>query len=138
LLAFARALRHGQTSSEGFVWELLRNRRFRGLKFRRQHPIDPFIVDFFCESLAWVIEIDGGQHNTTEARRYDIRRTAFLEEKGLFVSRFWSHEVLGDSEAFVAGLWGLAEQRRSTLTPALSPRERESEAAAGSTGAKKE
>jgi very-short-patch-repair endonuclease len=82
--------------------------------------VGPFIIDFYCEELRWVIEIDGGQHNTSEARLYDEQHTQFLEGRGMHVSRYWSHEVLEDSDALVEGLASIAVRLRGgegTLTP---------------------
>jgi adenine-specific DNA methylase len=103
LLKFARNLRKQQTDAETKMWHLLRNRRLAGKKFRRQHPIPPYVVDFYCHEAALVVEIDGGQH--AEARRYDDARTAFLEKKGLQVIRFWNNEVLGEIEAVLQVIW---------------------------------
>jgi adenine-specific DNA-methyltransferase len=135
LLEFARNLRRGQSEAEGILWAFLRDRRLLGLKFRRQHPIGPYIADFFCSELNWVIELDGGQHNTDEARSYDTRRTEFLQSRGVEVTRFWNNQVACEAEAVVERLLDLAESmtarmREGTLTPALSQREREKESRA--------
>ena len=82
------------TDAERAVWRLLRNRQFSAAKFRRQHPIGRYVVDFYCHEHRLVIEIDGGQH----APERDARRTAFLTRQGLTVLRFWNNEVLGNPE----------------------------------------
>jgi len=130
LLEFARNLRRGQSKAEAILWAFLRDRRLLGLKFRRQHPMGPYIADFFCSELNWVIELDGGQHNTDEARGYDTRRSEFLQRHGVEVTRFWNNEVAYETEAVVERLLDLAKSmtaraREDTLTPALSQRERE-------------
>jgi len=89
----ARALRHELTRSEKALWLQLRNRKLGGLKFRRQQPLDPYILDFFCADKRLVIELDGGQHDIPEEREYDEKRTAFLNNKGLEVLRFWNNQV---------------------------------------------
>lgn len=95
----ARQLRLNQTDAEGKLWTVLRARRLSGAKFRRQHPIGSYIVDFCCLEYALVIELDGGQHATqVEA---DQNRTIFLEQNGYTVLRFWNHEVLQNIEAVV-------------------------------------
>ncbi len=66
LLAFARKLRTEQT--DAFMWAILRDRRFCGLKFRRQHPVAPYVDDFFCHDYQFAVELDGGQHNTTQTK----------------------------------------------------------------------
>ncbi len=96
---FARKLRKDQTDAEKIVWRALRNRQFAEYKFRRQHPIAPYTVDFVCLSRQLIIEIDGGQHNTVDERRSDEARTAFLQSLGFRVIRFWNHEVLNEWRA---------------------------------------
>ena len=59
LLVFAKTMRHTATDAESLMWQLLRNKRFMNLKFRRQHVIAPYIVDFYCHELGLVIELDG-------------------------------------------------------------------------------
>ncbi len=92
----ARSLRKNQTDAELMLWQLLRSKRMKGLKFRRQHPIPPYIVDFICTEKKLIIEVDGGQH--AEAIEYDNKRTAFLESKGYKVIRFWNNELLTNKE----------------------------------------
>jgi len=108
LLQFARSLRKQQTDAETKMWSLLRGRRLAGKKFRRQHPIPPYIVDFYCHEAALVIEIDGGQH--AEDRRRDDNRTVFLEKKGVRVIRFWNNEVLGEIEAVLQVIWDALQE----------------------------
>ncbi len=74
LIGFAREMRHDPTRAEQAVWRLLRGRRFRGLKFRRQVPVGPYIADFACIEAGLIVECDGGQHG--DAR--DAERDAFL------------------------------------------------------------
>jgi len=77
------------TDVERKLWFALRDRRLHGFKFRRQATIGPFVVDFLCVEAALIVELDGGQHN----EETDVRRTAFLEERGYRVVRFWNNEV---------------------------------------------
>ena len=86
----ARALRHAQTDPERRLWNILRNRNFRGLKFVRQLPVGPFIVDFACRELMLIVELDGSQHVESV---YDETRTAFLNRHGYSVLRFWNNEI---------------------------------------------
>ena len=99
LLKFARKLRREIPDAEQVMWAILRNRRFCGYKFRRQHPVKPYVLDFYCHQVKLAIELDGGQHTEDAARCYDGRRTTFLEKQGIKVLRFWNHEVLEDIEA---------------------------------------
>ena len=89
---YARDLRQSQTDAERKLWWRLRDRRLTQFKFRRQHPIGPFITDFCCTEAKLVVEIDGGQH--TLQRRTDALRTDFLEAQGYRVLRFWDNEIL--------------------------------------------
>lgn len=88
----ARALRHGQTDAERTLWSRLRHRGLLGRKFRRQHEMGPYVVDFACTDARLVVELDGGQHLDQAA--CDARRTRWLEQEGYRVLRFWNDEVL--------------------------------------------
>jgi len=88
----ARALRRGQSDAERRLWERLRHRVLLGWKFRRQHEIGPFVVDFACADAGLVVELDGGQHLDQTER--DARRTRWLEQEGYRVLRFWNDDVL--------------------------------------------
>ncbi len=81
LLEFAKTMRSNATDAENLMWQLLRAKRFMNLKFRRQHVIAPYIVDFYCHDLGLVIELDGSQHGTNDGKEYDAERTKFLEVK---------------------------------------------------------
>lgn len=96
LLHFARDMRRAPTQAENKLWSLLRNRRLGGFKFRRQHPVGGYILDFFCESASIAIELDGSQHNTPEGVAYDQRRTAQLANLRVRVLRFSDHDILKD------------------------------------------
>ena len=89
----ARMLRKNTTKEERILWQLLRNRQFFGLKFRRQFPIGKYIVDFVRESKKVVIELDGGQHNEPENVLLDEERTKFIENQGYKVIRFWNSDI---------------------------------------------
>ena len=80
------------------MWSALRHRRLSRYKFRRQHPIGPYIVDFACTEHALVIELDGGQHADNAM---DMRRTAWLEAQGWKVIRFWNNDVLANTNGVV-------------------------------------
>ena len=92
-LAYARALRANMTDAETKLWQALRREQL-GVKFRKQHPIPPFILDFYCIEKKLAIELDGGQHNDAESTKYDAERTQWLEAQGIRVLRFWNNEVL--------------------------------------------
>lgn len=90
----ARDLRHQPTPAEQILWQALRGRRLAGLKFRRQHPFGPFVLDMFCVEHQLVIEVDGGVHLSPKQTAYDEARTEYLSERGLRVLRFTNEEVL--------------------------------------------
>ena len=98
LIEEAKRMRKEPTDAEAALWELLRDKKL-GDKFRRQHLIDDFIVDFVCLSKNLVIEVDGGYHNDFTQKEYDQQRTLYLNEKGFKVIRFTNEEVLGNTEA---------------------------------------
>ena len=81
------------TEQEKILWNILRNSKFYGLKFRRQVPIGDYVADFVCELHNIIIELDGGQHNEPENIGKDNIRTEFLKSKGYKVLRFWNNEI---------------------------------------------
>ncbi|MGO3127983.1 MAG: endonuclease domain-containing protein [Luteimonas sp.] len=91
----AKRLRRAMTPAEHALWRHLRARQRCNLKFRRQHPVGPFIVDFACLQPALVIEVDGGQHNGS---RSDAARDAYLRRCGFHVLRFWNDDVLSNPD----------------------------------------
>jgi very-short-patch-repair endonuclease len=92
----AVTLRREQTPSEEFLWQHLRDRQIGGLKFRRQHIIKPFILDFFCSEYSLAIEIDGSIHDLDAAKIYDGTRQAKLEMQGVRFLRFSAERVMSD------------------------------------------
>ena len=93
--AMARRLRKKLTKAEALLWWRLR-RDIEGWRFRRQHPIGPYIADFACVEGRLAIEVDGATHHTQEEIAYDERRTRFLESRGWRVLRFWNGEVIAN------------------------------------------
>lgn len=93
----ARELRQEMTQAEVVLWARLRNRGLGSLKFRRQHPIGSFVVDFYCDRFQLVVEIDGAVHDGQQAR--DEARTAWLTERGYQIVRFRNEEVLENLSA---------------------------------------
>jgi very-short-patch-repair endonuclease len=96
-------MRRGQTDAEAKLWKHLRAGRFKGLKFRRQHPAPPYIADFCCVEKRLVIELDGSQH-TPEG---DAVRTRNLQLQGWHVVRFWDDDVLRRTEEVLEAIWNL-------------------------------
>lgn len=90
----AKTLRRNMTPAERLLWNELKNNKILGLHFRRQHPIDIFIADFYCHKIKLVIEIDGGIHNKPERKEYDSNRTSEMERLGIKVIRFKNEDIL--------------------------------------------
>jgi len=97
LKPLARQHRREPTGAEAALWAALRGGRLRGAKFRRQHPVGRFIVDFYCGKASLVVEIDGSVHDLTG--QADLVREAFLREQGLRLLRFNNEDVLHNLEA---------------------------------------
>ncbi len=89
----ARQLRERQTHAEQILWEHLRERRLAGLKFRRQHPIEGFIADFYCHEAKLVVEVDGAVHQEKNQAERDTLRTEVLQRLELRVVRITNSEV---------------------------------------------
>ncbi|MBH1964517.1 MAG: endonuclease domain-containing protein [Comamonadaceae bacterium] len=117
----ARALRHSQTDAEALLWSKLRDRRLMGLKFRRQRPIVGYYADFACLEIGLVIEIGGGQHAAPDAVIRDQNRSRVLSREDFDVLRFWSNDVLNETEAVLEKIAQIAQTRDVAVTPTLSP-----------------
>jgi len=115
-LARVRQLRRNATEAEKMLWQHLRGRSLEGHKFRRQVWIGPYIADFLCNEAALVVELDGSQH--ADSADYDAARSAYLEERGFRVLRFWNNDVLGDIDAVLIAI------RAAVPSPSHSLRER--------------
>ncbi|HUX58726.1 MAG TPA: endonuclease domain-containing protein [Bacteroidales bacterium] len=93
-LRAAAILRRNMTLSEFLLWKKLKDRKIFNTKFRRQHPVDIFIVDFYCHEYKLVIEIDGEIHNNKEVHEYDLNRSAELNKFGIRVIRFSNDQII--------------------------------------------
>ncbi|MCX7140834.1 MAG: endonuclease domain-containing protein [Proteobacteria bacterium] len=109
----AQELRKSATDAESRLWLHLKNRNLGGFKFRRQHPIAPYVVDFVCLEEKLIVELDGGQHAEQVVR--DAGRTAYLESKGFRVIRFWNDDALKQTDVV------LEEILRQLTAPHPSP-----------------
>jgi very-short-patch-repair endonuclease len=89
----ARQLRRKETWAEKLAWRRLRDRRFHSYKFRRQHPVGTYYLDFFCEEARLSIELDGRQHGFPDEQRHDAEREAFLKSRGIKTLRFWNSHL---------------------------------------------
>jgi very-short-patch-repair endonuclease len=88
-----RSLRNNLTPAEAFLWQYLKNKQLDGRKFRRQHSVGKYILDFYCPSEKLGIELDGAHHGTDAGREYDERRTQFISTQGIRIVRFENREV---------------------------------------------
>lgn len=109
----ARQLRRRMTDDERKPWRELRNRNFRHIKFRRQQPIGPYIVDFASFEAKLIIELDGSQHSEQYLRSADEVRTRFLETQGFRVLRYWNTEVFKEFDAVLNSIYHELDLDRS-------------------------
>jgi very-short-patch-repair endonuclease len=115
ILDRAKTLRKNLTDAERWLWQRLRNRGLSGHKFRRQHPIGPFVVDFVCIEKRVVIELDGSQH--AECLESDSKRSEYLRTKGYSVLRFWDNEVLREGESVLNAILSFLEENSPSPLP---------------------
>ncbi|MEL6328799.1 MAG: DUF559 domain-containing protein [Planctomycetota bacterium] len=115
----ARVLRARSTPPERVVWKRLRGRRLNGLKFRRQHPFGPYVLDFFCHSALLTIEVDGRRHE--DRREADAARDRWLASQGVMVLRFTAGQVSSDLEAVLATILRRARERTAADGDPPSP-----------------
>lgn len=111
LLEAARTLRKSMTDAEQLMWHCLRQKQLGGFRFRRQHPFERFVLDFYCCEAKLAIELDGGQHNEPDNIARDMERTAFLEQHGIQVIRFWNNEVFQNLEGVLQSVYDAALRR---------------------------
>ncbi len=104
LKPLAREMRHAPTHAEDELWQRIRNRRIGGAKFRRQHAVEGFIVDFVCMENRLIIEVDGDIHDLPDQQAYDHERQHVLEAKGFRVLRFTNGDVLQSLDAVAKGI----------------------------------
>jgi very-short-patch-repair endonuclease len=117
--AAAKKLRANTTPHERMLWRALRELPTEGSHFRRQAPIGPYIVDFFCPAKRLIVELDGGHHNEDEEAQRDRVRQRWLEQQGYRVIRFWNSDIGGNLngvlEAIYAELYGSRDAEAAAL-----------------------
>lgn len=96
-----RRLRKQATPAERALWHMLRKRRLEGRRFRRQHSIGPYIVDFYCPTEKLAVELEGAVHDDPARTDYDDRRAAFLEKQGIRVVRFENEQVFDQPDVML-------------------------------------
>jgi very-short-patch-repair endonuclease len=104
----ARILRKEQTPAEQAMWVVLRDRQLRGLKFRRQFPIGPFVADFCCYEIRLLIELDGEVHADEQGKARDRERDAYLRGQGYTILRFPNDRIFGDAAGVISEIFGFA------------------------------
>jgi very-short-patch-repair endonuclease len=114
LFRLAERMRRNPTEAEKILWKRLKKFRSTGFIFRRQHPIDFYIADFYCHQMKLVIEVDGEIHDMEETREYDDGRTGHLEHFGIKVIRFTNEEVLGNEELVIRQIRKYLDELAST------------------------
>ena len=102
-IARARKLRRTLTLPEVILWQAIRRQRL-GVRFRRQHPVGPYILDFYCEEARLAVEVDGVIHEHPDRIRHDARRTAWLNQRGITVFRIAARDILGNLEGVLVSL----------------------------------
>jgi very-short-patch-repair endonuclease len=116
----ARKLRGNLTDVERKLWNSLRRDQLLGLNFRRQHPIGPYVLDFYCPAIRLAVELDGGQHTYESNRLSDDRRSRWLVENGIKVIRFWNNDVTQNLDAVLGEIARVAQVTSDRdLTPSL-------------------
>lgn len=113
----AEALRSQMTEAEQVLWESLRNKRLSGFKFRRQHPVSKYVLDFYCHQAKLAIELDGEYHEGRAQQFYDTDRTANLQELSIEVVRFQNEEVLGNLEEVLTKIRDAVIRRTGNSLP---------------------
>ncbi|MDP8236821.1 MAG: endonuclease domain-containing protein [Candidatus Erginobacter occultus] len=118
----ARKLRREQTETEARLWKYLRDRRLKGVKFRRQYPIGKYILDFYCPEARLAVELDGGGHNRPEQRKHDDKRDQEIRGQGIKRLRFWDNDVWRNLDGVLKKIWDeLPERRTDHLTDTPHP-----------------
>ena len=120
ILEVARAMRAEQTPAEQKLWWCVRSRRLAGFKFRRQHPVDRYVVDLYCAECRLVVELDGPSHHQEHQKKYDANRTADLERAGCTVVRIPNREVHENIDGVLKFLFDHCE-RLAAATVGPSP-----------------
>jgi very-short-patch-repair endonuclease len=106
----ARYLRKHATDCERILWRHLRNRNFAAYKLRRQHPVDPYVLDFYCPSVKLAIELDGSGHDSRLREKHDKARKKFLAKQGIAVVRFWNHQIREEVDSVLEAIWLALEE----------------------------
>ena len=114
----ARLLRKKATKPERILWRHLRNGHFAGYKFRHQHPVDCYVLDFYGASAKLAIELDDGGHNYRANQIHDRKRSKLLTRRGIVVLRFWNHQIRQQLDGVLRAIWlALQEKQQNKPSP---------------------
>ena len=113
----AKMLRNNMTEAEEMLWEQLKGKKLLRLRFRRQHPIDIFIADFYCHPVKLVVEVDGEIHKIRDQKEYDFGREGELENWGIKVIRFTNEEIENNIEQVLKRIEQVCKERLLELPP---------------------
>jgi very-short-patch-repair endonuclease len=119
--ANARRLRRDQTDEEKQLWRALRAGRFAGFKFRRQHTVGKYYLDFYCPTAKLSIELDGSQHGMPEHQQHDAQRKQFLESRGIKELRFWNREWRKNRKGILMEIWNTIHERTGCVSTTRKP-----------------
>jgi len=118
----AGVLRKRATYAERIPWRHFRNRNYVGYKFRRQHPLGCYVLDFYCPAAKLAIEVDGGRHNYRLGQMRDKSRSNVLADQDVIVLRFWNYKVRYELDSVLKAIWFALEKRLlSQPSPQSSP-----------------
>ena len=113
--ATARRLRREQTDEEKQLWRALRAGRFAGFKFRRQHPLGRYFLDFYCPLARVSVELDGFQHGKPVQRERDLLREKFLAQQGIEELRYWNHQWRNNRAGVLLEIWDALQHRSGSV-----------------------
>ena len=107
----ARSLRQAMPEAQRRMWRLLRDRRFAGYKFRREHPLGRYTLDFYCAEAKLSLEVDGSQHGFPNQHQRDEAKEKYLLNRGIVTKRFWNSQLRREPEMVKENLWRLLQER---------------------------
>jgi very-short-patch-repair endonuclease len=110
-ISHARRLRRDQTPEEREVWRALRAGRFAGFKFRRQHPLGKYVLDFYCPNARLSVELDGFAHGNPMQKEHDLERERWLAREGIGELRFWNHQWRRNRAGVLLEIWQALRRR---------------------------
>jgi very-short-patch-repair endonuclease len=111
LILAAREMRREFTHAEEVLWKALRLKQLGGARFRRQHVVGPYILDYYCMAKKLAVEVDGKEHSESDQKQYDQERTSYLNTKGIMVLRFLNDQVENDLDGVLSTIFEVLSNR---------------------------